>query len=409
MLELLLCSMLTVLPDYLYRRFAQGKRLGREITLFTVWFELRWGITLCLILTLSLITAVFYFHPSTKAASTVFRTVTVMTEKSGRVAETFVGLNEQVVKDQPLFRLDSAEQEADVETARRKIAEIEATMVSTKAQLAEAEGRIAQARGLLKQASDELERREAIQRRSPGSISEADIDRVRVQVSTQQGAVDAALASREATLAKLEFELPAKRASAEAALYEAEVALEKTLVRAGTDGVMQQFALRPGDIVNPMLRPAGILVPKRERVGIYAGFGQTEAQVFKVGMIGEVTCIAKPWEIVPVVVTEVQAVISSGQVRATDILVDAQQLGRPGSLMVIMEPLYAGQLDDLPLGGNCIANAYTNSHEELQDPDISTWRWLALHGIDTVGIVHAAILRMQALLLPLKTLVFSGH
>jgi hypothetical protein len=63
MLELLLCSMLTILPDYLYRRFAQGKRFGREITLFSVWYELRWGITLCLILTISLITTIFYFPP----------------------------------------------------------------------------------------------------------------------------------------------------------------------------------------------------------------------------------------------------------------------------------------------------------------------------------------------------------
>ena len=68
MLELLLCSAITVLPDYLYRRFVQGKRLGRDITLFTVWYELRLGITLCVILTLSLITTIFYFHPSTTSA-----------------------------------------------------------------------------------------------------------------------------------------------------------------------------------------------------------------------------------------------------------------------------------------------------------------------------------------------------
>ena len=51
MLELLLCSMLTILPDYLFRRYVQGKRFGKEITLYSVWFELRWGITMCLILT----------------------------------------------------------------------------------------------------------------------------------------------------------------------------------------------------------------------------------------------------------------------------------------------------------------------------------------------------------------------
>jgi hypothetical protein len=32
-----------------------------------------------------------------------------------------------------------------------------------------------------------------------------------------------------------------------------------------------------------------------------------------------------------------------------------------------------------------------------------------LHAIDTVGLVHAMLLRIQALLLPVKTLVLSGH
>jgi multidrug resistance efflux pump len=408
-LELFLCSLVTIFPDFLYRRFVQGKRLGRDINLFTVWFELRYGITLCVLLTLALITSVFYFHPSTKASSSVFRTVTLMSEGIGRVAETFVDINERVTEGQPLFRLDSTKQEAAVETAKRKIEEIDAAMVTAKSRLAEAEARIVQARGALKQAVDELQRREDVQRRSPGSIAEADVTRMQVQVETAQGAVDAALASREATQSEIEFALPAQKASAEAALDEAEVALTKTLVTAGTDGMLQQFALRPGDIVNPMLRPAGILVPDRQAAGLVAGFGQIEAQVVKVGMIGEVACIAKPWQIVPMVVTEVQPVIASGQVKATDTLVDLQQLGTPGSITVIMEPLYAGQLDDLPLGGNCIANLYTNNHEALQDPDIGFGRSLALHAIDTLGLVHALILRIQALLMPIQTLVLSGH
>jgi hypothetical protein len=43
MLELLLCSLVTILPDYLFRRYRQGKRLGKEINFYSVWFELRWG------------------------------------------------------------------------------------------------------------------------------------------------------------------------------------------------------------------------------------------------------------------------------------------------------------------------------------------------------------------------------
>ena len=117
MLELTLCSMLTILPDYLFRRFAQGKRFGHEITLFTVWYELRWGITLCLLLTVTLITTIFYFHPATTAVSSVFRTVTILPETAGRVAETFVEPNQRVKKGDPLFKLDDAQQKAEVQTA----------------------------------------------------------------------------------------------------------------------------------------------------------------------------------------------------------------------------------------------------------------------------------------------------
>src|SRR5499433_439545 len=98
MLELLLCSMLTILPDYLYRRYAQGRRLGKEITFYSVWFELRWGITGCLILTVSLITVIFYNHPSTSNVTLFFRTVPIISETNGRVAEVYVGTSGAITK-----------------------------------------------------------------------------------------------------------------------------------------------------------------------------------------------------------------------------------------------------------------------------------------------------------------------
>jgi multidrug resistance efflux pump len=409
MLELFLCSLLTVLPDYLFRRYVQGKRLGKEITLFSVWYELRYGITLCLILTLSLITAIFYFHPSTKAAVSLFRTVTILPEANGRVAETYVSISQHVKEGDPLFKLDSAEQEADMDTATRRLAEIDAEFVVAKSSLAEAEGRIVQAEGNLQQARDELSARAEVQKRSPGSVAARDVERVEVQVTTQQGALDAATASRDRILAQIEKQLPARRESAMAALKEAQVELDKTLITAGSDGIVQQFTLQPGDIVNPMLRPAGILVPERKVDGLLAGFGQIESNVVKIGMVGEVTCIAKPWQIIPVVVTDVQEVIAAGQVRPTDQLFDVAQFAKPGTITVILEPLYLGQLDSMPQGASCIANVYTNNHDRLHAPGVGTLQRLGLHAIDTVGLVHAMLLRIQALLLPVQNLVLSGH
>ena len=111
----------------------------------------------------------------------------------------------------------------------------------------------------------------------------------------------------------------------------------------------------------------------------------------------------------PMVVTQVQDVIAAGQIRPTDQLIDVQQIARPGTITVFMEPLFAGRADGVPQGSSCIANAYTNNHDALQTRDIGTGRWLRLHVVDTVGLVHAMILRMQAMLLPVQTLVLGGH
>ena len=38
-----------------------------------------------------------------------------------------------------------------------------------------------------------------------------------------------------------------------------------------------------------------------------------------------------------------------------------------------------------------------------------SFKSFALHVVDATGLVHALLLRIQALLLPIKTLVLSGH
>jgi hypothetical protein len=150
-------------------------------------------------------------------------------------------------------------------------------------------------------------------------------------------------------------------------------------------------------------------VPTADRLVLTAGFGQIEAQVIKKGMIAEATCIGKPFTIIPMVVTEVQDVIAAGQFRPTDQLIDVVQTARPGTITAFLEPLFADGLSGVPRGGSCIANAYTNNHDELALGKVGAMRGLFLHVVDTVGIVHAMILRIQALMLPVQTLVFSGH
>jgi multidrug resistance efflux pump len=410
MLELLLCSLLTILPDYLYRRYRQGKRFGHEITLFSVWFELRFGIICCLMLTVGLITVIFYFHPSTTTATLFYRTVPIVPEVNGRVSEVHVEFSAPVRKGDVIFKLDSAKQQAAMETARRKIAEVDAAMLAAQADVLKAEGQIQQARGDYQQASDELEVKRELQKRNPGIVPQRDIEKLEVLLAGRQGALDAATASKQSATARVTALLPAEKASAEAALAEAQVDLDKTSIRAGVDGRVEQFTLRSGDVVNPMMRSAGVLIPDGPgRQALAAGFGQIEAQVMKVGMVAEATCISKPWTIIPMVVTGVQDYIAAGQFRGGEQLLEAQQVPRPGTILTFMEPIYKGGLDGVTPGSSCVVNAYTSNHERIAAKDTSAFKDLVLHAVDAVGVVHAMLLRIQALLLPIKTLVLSGH
>lgn len=410
MLELMLCSLLTIFPDYLYRRYAQGKRIGKEITFYSVWFELRWGITACLILTVSLITVIFYNHPSTTTATAFFRTVPILPETVGRVAEIYVGTSGPVEKGAPIFKLDSAKQEAAVETARRRIAEVEAAVILAQAEIEKEQGRLQEAEGDQKQAQDELDTKLELHKRNPGIVPLRDIEKLQVRVEGTKGTVAAATAARNAAQVRVSTVLPAEKASAEAQLAQALVELDKTVVRAGVTGRVEQFFLRVGEIVNPLMRPAGILIPEGAGYrGLQAGFGQIEAQVMKPGMIAEVTCVSKPWTVIPMVVTEVQDFIAAGQFRGGEQLLEAQQVTRPGTLLVFLEPLYKGGFEGVTPGSSCIANAYSNNHDVIVAKDTSFLRGVGLHVVDALGLVHALILRLQALVLPFKTLVFSGH
>jgi multidrug resistance efflux pump len=339
-----------------------------------------------------------------------FRTVPILPEINGRVSEVHVEFSAPVKKGDVIFKLDSAKQESALETARRKIAEVDADLLAAQADVLKADAQIQQAKSDYQQASDELDVKRDLQKRNPGIVPQRDIEKLDVLLAGRQGALDSATASKQSVTTRLTDVLPAEKASAQAALAEAQVDLDKTSIRAGVDGRVEQFSLRVGDVVNPVMRSAGILIPEGAgQRGLSAGFGQIEAHVIKVGMVAEAACISKPWTIIPMVVTGEQNYIAAGQFRGGEQLVDAQQVQSPGTITAFLEPIYKGGLDGVTPGSSCIVNAYTSNHDLIASKEIGAFKGFVLHAVDAVGIVHAMLLRVQALLLPIKMLVLSGH
>ncbi len=408
MLELVFSALITILPDYLYRRYKQGKRWGYEITLFNVWYELRWGLTACAILAVTLITVIFYFHPSTRNVSAAFRTVTILSDRVGRVAEVYVANNEDVMAGEAIFRLDTTRQEAVAETAQRRIEEIEAALDLTETEVASATARVEATEADLTQATSDLERRLELAERNNTVVSEQELERLQTAVTGAESQRAAAIASLDGAKLRQTTLLPAQLETARAVLREAENEISKSTVFAEVDGTVTQFLLKPGDIVNPILRPAGILVPEVTGQGRFiAAFGQISASVLKPGMLVEITCASKPLTIVPMVVDDVQGAIAAGQFRPGDALLDQQDRARPGTVTAFLAPIFPEHLDSIPPGSACVGVAYTSRAKEIDAGEITGLPAFVAKIVDGMGIANAIVLRAQAILLPVKTLVFN--
>ena len=123
-------------------------------------------------------------------------------------------------------------------------------MAVAKSDIAAAEGKIQEAKVAHQQALDELETKQELQRRNPGMVAFRDIEKLELAVQGRQGTIASATAAKEAAETRVTTLLPAEKASAEAALAQAQVDLDKTVIRAGVSGRVEQFLLRVGDVVN---------------------------------------------------------------------------------------------------------------------------------------------------------------
>lgn len=413
MFEIILCSLITVLPDYLYRKYRQGKTWGKEINFFSVWYELRWGISSCLLLSLGLFTLIFYYHPSTTNAAPMYRTIAILPETNGRVEHVFVKNHQKVKVGTPLFSMYDESQIAAIEQAKAQVSQVESEFSTAVAQLTVAKSNAIQAESSYNRSKNEYDRKKQLAAKGKNIISESEVQRLADTVAMKEASISAAQANIEAAESLIRDVLPAKRDSAVAALDNAQVTQNKRTIFASVDGELQQFVLQPGDIVNPFIRSAGIIIPTSGfgsgKNAVQAGFNQLAGNVIREGTFAEITCLSKPFTIIPMKVTRVQSVISTGQVRSGENLIDIQERAKPGSIAVRLEPLYEGGMDGVIPGTKCVANAYSYHHDLISSGELSTTKTIYLHMVDAVGIIHAIILRMQALLLPVKVLVFSGH
>jgi HlyD family secretion protein len=203
--------------------------------------------------------------------------VLVGSEQGGRVLALSVEEGASVKQGDPIFTLESSEQEASVAAAKARVTEAEARLADAKAELQRPdeikvlEAALDEAKAMLQVATNNLERAQALF--DKGWTTKAQLDDAIAQHDRNEAAV--AEAEKRIVAAKLPGRsdmIDAAAANAEAArhaLSEAEKNLAKRKVVAPTDGTVEEVYFRPGEVVNAGQGVIALLPPRNLKVRFF--------------------------------------------------------------------------------------------------------------------------------------------
>ena len=260
-----------------------------------------------LILLGGLIFTMNYNHPFSEISREYYVTTPIVPAINGTVIEVPVKPNQLLKKGDILFKLDPKQ-------FQEKLASIEANLV------------VAQA---------DFKRAKYLKKKGIGK--QRDIDITRAQLD----------------------DLTAKR---ELAIYD----LDKTVVRAPTDGYVIQQALRPGmRAVSLPLRPVMIFKHKKDKL-LVGWYRQNSMLRLEAGSAAEVIFDGLPGKVFSAKVIGAIPAIPEGQIQASGTLISVQTARFPGRIPVLFEiddPSFS-QYEDVMMGGAYGQTAIYSKHFE---------------------------------------------
>jgi multidrug resistance efflux pump len=287
----------------------------------------------------ALVLGMNYNHPFSSQARFYFNTTPIVPAVSGIVTEVPVQSGTMLKTGDILFRIDpepfknavkakEAALAAAVQTTHQLRATADAAQKKLESALADRDG-----------AKDVFERSKKLL--ETGAIAQAQLERAKNNLTAAEATAQSA--KSEADRALLEAEAVVQGVNTDVARLQADLGtakfnLEQSVVRAPTDGTVQQNFLRPGMFAASMpLRPVMIFLHD-EKPKFTAAFLQNSAQRIEQGSDAEFILPAVPGRFFKGKVTAVGAFIAQGQLQPSGNLIDPEQIKGEGRILVGIEP-----------------------------------------------------------------------
>jgi multidrug resistance efflux pump len=309
-----------------------------------------------------------YNHPYAKDAKEFFISVPIIPVVRGTVISVDAEPNKPLKQGDPLFRIDPQPFQIEVARTKAQLAEAEQQVKQDEASLAAAKARAKQAEADRDRSRQTFERYSQGQQRSAGAFSEQEVENRRQLYFAAEAGLDAA--QSELTRAELLFTseidgVHTRVAQLQADLEEAQYNLDHSVVRAPTDGMVTQLALRPGMLAVPLpLRPTMVFIPDQRRE-IVGSFWQNSLGRIKEGYEAEVILEAVPGHVFKGKLKTLVPAMSEGDLQSSGNLVSADSVARSGRVVAVIE--LEEDLNDygLPRGVQGSAAVYSDHLEHV--------------------------------------------
>jgi multidrug resistance efflux pump len=320
-----------------YAAFAYGvfRIFKIPVTAYTLLTAVLGGIAILA----ALILGMNYNHPFSSQARFYFHTTPIIPAVSGVVTEVPVQSGTPLKAGDILFRIDPEPFENAVKAKEAALADALQTTQQLRATADAAQKKLESALADRDSAKDVFERSKKLL--ETGAVAQVQFERAKNTFTAAEATAQSA--KSEADRALLEAEAVVKGVNTDVARLQAELDtakfnLEQSVVRAPTDGTVQQNFLRPGMFAASVpLRPVMIFL-HNEKPKFTAAFLQNSAQRIEEGSEAEFILPAVPGRFFKGKVDTVGAFIAQGQLQPSGNLVDPEQIKGEGRILVRIEP-----------------------------------------------------------------------
>ena len=287
----------------------------------------------------ALVLGMNYNHPFSSEARFYFNTTPIVPAVSGVVTEVPVEGGTVLKAGDVLFRIDPEPFENAVKAKEAALADALQTTHQLRATADAAQKKLESALADRDGARDVFERSKKLL--ETGAVAQVQFERAKNNFNAAEATAQSA--KSEADRALLEAEAVVKGVNTDVARLQAEVDtakfnLEQSVVRAPTDGTVEQNFLRRGMFAASMpLRPVMIFLHS-EKPKFTAAFLQNSAQRIEEGSEAEFILPAVPGRFFKGKVDAVGAFIAQGQLQPSGNLIGPEQIKGEGRILVRIEP-----------------------------------------------------------------------